>query len=510
MSFSTENKRDDYIGNGSTNVYGYTFKLLDEDHLSVTVRDTDDVETPLTIGIDYIVDGVGDPGGGNITLVDNDQAWLDGSGNLDTGFALTLLRDVPLTQESDFRDLGTYFPEQHENAHDRSVMQMLTLKDEVERSLKLNVTDFPSGDLTLPQQADRAGNFLAFDLSGNPIASSGTTGGVVVSAFMETLVDDPDAQTGRETLGFNGVGGTVQATNIEDLAVTTNKLDNLAVTAAKIAADAVITAKILDANVTKAKLATGAKDLNVVTVNFGMSPYTVALTDEVILVDTSGGSVTLDWFSAVGTSGRRVVVKKITNDVNTVTVDPNGAQTINGGSTKVMYGYNESWDIVPDGTNLHVIDQTHQYQTMRFNYSVASGADGGTMTTSYTDATINTTTNPFNYGWASLAADTVTLDAGNYIVSFAGVGFRVNGFRYKIRNFTDSTDLVLGTNGSSDAGGDGHSNSLATDVPFTISASKGFKLQHRAGTANAGDGQGGGLGFGDNEQFGFMTFTRIQ
>ena len=70
--------RTDATGNSTTADYDYTFRILNEEHLLVTVRDPDtDEETELTLTTDYTVDGVGDVGGGQISLVDADQDWLD-------------------------------------------------------------------------------------------------------------------------------------------------------------------------------------------------------------------------------------------------------------------------------------------------------------------------------------------------------------------------------------------------------------------------------------------------
>jgi hypothetical protein len=82
--------------------------------------------------------------------------------------------------------------------------------------------------------------------------------------------------------------------------------------------------------------------------------YTVLVTDgEDVLVfaDATAGNMTITLYTAVGNAGRKVRVIKIDSTANTVTVDPNGSQTWNGASTKVL---SLQWDVTngaSDGSN---------------------------------------------------------------------------------------------------------------------------------------------------------------
>lgn len=151
MSISTTVNRNDYVGNGNTAVYDFTFRIFAQTDLRVIVRDTDNVETVLTITDDYTVDGVGDEGGGQITLVDDSQDWIDGDGDLKSGYIITLRRVRPLTQGSDIRNQGTYFPEVHEDTFDHIVMIEQQQQDDLDRAIKLPQTIVASGfDTSLP------------------------------------------------------------------------------------------------------------------------------------------------------------------------------------------------------------------------------------------------------------------------------------------------------------------------------------------------------------------------
>src|SRR4030043_817663 len=106
MTLSNTNTRMDYVGNGATAVYPYTFKIFSTSDLLVTREDTDGIITTLTLDTDYTVSGAGVTAGGNVTL----------TGVLPTAYLLTVRRVRPLTQTTDIRNQGDFFQETHEDA----------------------------------------------------------------------------------------------------------------------------------------------------------------------------------------------------------------------------------------------------------------------------------------------------------------------------------------------------------------------------------------------------------
>lgn len=86
--------------------------------------------------------------------------------------------------------------------------------------------------------------------------------------------------------------------------------------------------------------------------------YTATTSDDVILVDTSGGAWTLTLYAASGNSGKVLRVVKTTSDTNALTIDGNASETINGfANIKLNYQFDEV-TIVCDGTNWNIISQT--------------------------------------------------------------------------------------------------------------------------------------------------------
>jgi hypothetical protein len=140
MSFTTELGRNDYVGNGAVDTYDYNFKIFDDDHLRVVIQNTLGQETELVKTTDYTVTGVLAAAGGQVALVNSAQAWLDGDGDLKTGYALTILRVLPLEQETDLRNQGSYFPEDVEDQLDKCVMIDIQQQEQIARSVKIPET----------------------------------------------------------------------------------------------------------------------------------------------------------------------------------------------------------------------------------------------------------------------------------------------------------------------------------------------------------------------------------
>lgn len=82
------------------------------------------------------------------------------------------------------------------------------------------------------------------------------------------------------------------------------------------------------------------------------SNYTLAVNDELVLTDASGGSFTITLPSASSAKGRTYVIKRTDNTVaNSVTL----SGTVDGVVNPAMYTQNESYSIFSDGSSYRVI-----------------------------------------------------------------------------------------------------------------------------------------------------------
>jgi hypothetical protein len=83
--------------------------------------------------------------------------------------------------------------------------------------------------------------------------------------------------------------------------------------------------------------------------------YTALTTDYFIACDASGGSFTITLPASSGNTGLQYFIKKTDSSGNTVTIDGNASETIDGSTTKVINTQYESISIISNGTNWYVL-----------------------------------------------------------------------------------------------------------------------------------------------------------
>ena len=83
--------------------------------------------------------------------------------------------------------------------------------------------------------------------------------------------------------------------------------------------------------------------------------YTITTSDEVVIADAAAASFTLTLPTAVGNTGKVYWIKKIDATANTVTVDGDGGQLIDGAATAVLTTQYEAITVISDGTEWWVL-----------------------------------------------------------------------------------------------------------------------------------------------------------
>jgi len=159
MAISSTHNKKVYLCDGNTTVFPYDFLIFDEQHLEVykyeiatgnqtkLTLNTDYTQTKLTLNTDYTVSGVNNPSGGNVTLL------IDAPSS---DYKLIILRNVPMTQETDYIANDPFPAESHEKGLDKLTMLVQQLSEKITRSILRDITQ--SESLTFPLL--QAGKFL--------------------------------------------------------------------------------------------------------------------------------------------------------------------------------------------------------------------------------------------------------------------------------------------------------------------------------------------------------------
>lgn len=140
----------------------------------------------------------------------------------------------------------------------------------------------------------------------------------------------------------------------------------------------------------------------------------------------------------------------------------------------------------------------------------ASGTAGGSASATTTHTrTLNTLVD--NTGIVtSLVSNQFVLPAGTYQIEASAPSLQADQHRARIRNITDGTTALLGTNEYSYAAGNVTQSSSRVSGEITITSSKTFELQHYTKTARATDGLGTPVTNGDTEMYSTVKITKIK
>ena len=215
MTVSSTTNRKSFAGDGVTTSFGTSpvvFFNSSELVVQIVVTATG-AATTLVEGTNYTVTG----GNGAVGTV-NLAGGTSPNGAPSALQTLLIRRVLPLTQTDDFVNNAINDAEVTERRFDKTVMQIQQLGEEIGRGIVIPASETATAALTtLP--FNRAGKFLAFDASKNPIASEGTVSGAVpVSAFMATVLDDTSAAAARATLGAAADAEFVKLTDNQTIA----------------------------------------------------------------------------------------------------------------------------------------------------------------------------------------------------------------------------------------------------------------------------------------------------
>lgn len=182
MTVSSTTSKVSYSGNGSTTVFAYTFKVFDEDDLTVILRnDSTGNETVQAITTNYTVSGVGNAGGGNVTFVTAPAS----------GITVVIRRASSQTQTTDYTPNDPFPAEAHEDALDKLTFIAQEVQEELDRAIKISRTNTMTSTEFTVGSTDRANKVLAFDSNGEIAVTQeigtyqGTDATITTSAYKQ-------------------------------------------------------------------------------------------------------------------------------------------------------------------------------------------------------------------------------------------------------------------------------------------------------------------------------------
>ena len=157
MTVSSAVNKVSFNGNGSQTVFAYSFKIFDQNDLTVILRNASGGETVQAISTKYTVSGVGNANGGNVTMVTAPAS----------GESLTIIREQPLTQGLDLVANDPFPAGSFEDQLDKLTFMVQQHQEELDRSIKGSKTTTITNPTFTEDATARANKLFAFDASGN-------------------------------------------------------------------------------------------------------------------------------------------------------------------------------------------------------------------------------------------------------------------------------------------------------------------------------------------------------
>ena len=312
MVVSSEDKLTQYTGGGTTGPFAIGFPIQESTHLKVT-------RTVISTGVDTTI--VLNAGSDGFTI-DTDLTEITTTEAVTTLQRLTIERDVPYTQETDWLENDADAAVVKENAVDKLTQIAQQLKGGVDRSLAFKSTLPPS----------LAGVLTEAPVDTATIVWDGTTGNMIngpTTTTLTTAAAEAEASAAAALASENAA--TTQSGIATTQASTATTQAGIATTQAGIAATQVLAA-------TAAVESAPFRD--VVFITNADSPYTVtqAQNGTLIAVDTSSGAVTVNLPTISGLSlPFNVTIKKTTGDAAAVTTNAGGSDEVGAaGATSLV------------------------------------------------------------------------------------------------------------------------------------------------------------------------------
>lgn len=198
-------KAGPFPGNGSTTLFGFSFKVFTTADVLVTLANTSTgVETVQTLSTNYTVSLNADQNtnpGGTVTMLTAPA----------TGYTLTLTSQVAQTQNADIQNAGGFYPQVVTTALDKLTILVQQLAEKLGRSITLPVSSTASAQLPSPV----AGAYIVWDGSASMLTTAAGVASQTVSSAMAPVVAAATVASARTALGVTpaNIGAAASGAN---------------------------------------------------------------------------------------------------------------------------------------------------------------------------------------------------------------------------------------------------------------------------------------------------------
>ena len=226
MTVSAQTPINRSTGNGVTTVFPYTFKIISDADIEVTVDDV-----VKTLNVDYTVTGAGVDAGGNVTMTTAPAA------------ATTVIRrrNMAIVRTTDYQDQGALPAATLDADIDSAVLMVQQVNESFNRSLKIPISSTASADLPAPE----AGTVFGWNATGDALISVPSSSAVATDLAITSAAESAASAAASEVSRLaSGVSADESAAS-----AAASEVSNLASGVAKVAAEAARDAAIIQAGV---------------------------------------------------------------------------------------------------------------------------------------------------------------------------------------------------------------------------------------------------------------------
>ena len=220
MSISSQTARSTFVLATKPQTLTIPWYFLASGDIKVVKTSTAGVDSAATFTTHYTVTGAGVESGGTVVIANN-SFWT-------VGDTVTVYRSGQLVQPTDFPINGQFPSAAAEMSADRTAMLLQQLKLDVDRSVRLPVTNAAIDPVSI---ADRAGKVVGFDSNGDLSLTVGGGGGGTGLQPANNLSDVSSIVTSRTNLGVTATGAdpaySLKANNLSDLASASTARTNI-------------------------------------------------------------------------------------------------------------------------------------------------------------------------------------------------------------------------------------------------------------------------------------------